>query len=1020
MANNLIAQIANEFVSGNTQDVVDIITFLEAPWGLGINLYPVQKFILKCFSGDSIIAGDDGCPVPMREYFDKNFSSVSTYCDKSMKIDLSNITGSFYTGEKEVFRLTTKRTKRWIEVTADHEILTPSGYKRLDQIHIGERVVITEREPFNKTVNDMSDWQAGLLGLMVGDGSCTKVSGLVVADGQDGIRQYFEDCAKKIDSEICFRTSERTGCSVVYAVRDEGWDRNSRSKVSDFLYENDLLYKTCKEKRVPKRVFGASRKAQAEFLRCLFATDGGIAVQHGKTVGITVNYTSCNKLLIDDVLFMLRRFGVRATYERLSAETNFGEQNAWQIKINSVAEIRKFFSQVGIPIDWGKRYDEAWRVINDRKRSYSHVDSLPDDLKKRAKEIRKRFVIGGSAPSSVRAQTTGKSGMRALADYTGDDEAKAIGESDICWDTVKTIECVGVKDVYDVSVPQTHNLVVGGIVAHNCAYGMELDDTPGVIPVPDIVNDRILYELSEQEFLQWLYDEGRCNTNDVVGHKFSEIVMVIGRRGSKSVLASCISTYELYKLIKRADPAEYYNLLPGSEISILNVAPTDEQSAIVYGNIVNYSMSCPYLKDRILNRTLGYMKMQSDADRKLGPKHGNIMCLTGGCSSNSLRGHAAIVCIMDEFAFFVQNGGRFSDESVYKSLTPSTSGFQGDGKKIILSSPYTKSGYFHTLYQNSFDETENTLMFKMYSCLVNPYNIASQDLKTARRRDRVSFMCEFGGEFSDTITAWIDDPEEFKKNITMKGPPSKGKPDVAYYMGIDLGFKNDGTSIVIVHKEGDKVILDYAQVWFAGQSDVWESEKSIYSGCNKYAKNPLIKMSDIVEEIKELCRWFPIKEGIFDQMTGYGLQERLHTAGFKQFEMIHFTDTKNHEVYQCVKGLYAEQLLELWDDDVLVPEMLMLEAERKSKNKVEVRALNGNGNHDDLSDAYVRAVWLCNKGMASKSNNIATGAGGHLAGSRGGSIETQASAMIKKRRMHGAHPRGLDKIGRRKPGAVRR
>jgi hypothetical protein len=552
-----------------------------------------------------------------------------------------------------------------------------------------------------------------------------------------------------------------------------------------------------------------------------------------------------------------------------------------------------------------------------------------------------------------------------------------------------------------------------------CAYGMELSDVPNQIPVPDIVNDRILYEFSEIDFLQWLYDEGRCNTNEVEGKQFSENVWVIGRRGSKSVLASCISTYELYKLIKRADPADFYNLLPGSEIAILNVAPTDEQSAIVYGNIVNYSMSCPYLKDRILNKTLGYMKMQSDADRKMGPKHGNIMCLTGGCSSNSLRGHAAIVVIMDEFAFFVQNAGRFSDEQVYKALTPSTSGFQGDGKKIILSSPYTKSGHFYNLYKNSFDEPDTTLMFRMYSCMVNPYNIASQDLKTARRRDRVSFMCEFGGEFSDTITAWIDDPEEFKKCVKLKSAPSKGKPDTVYYMGIDLGFKNDGTAIAIVHKEGDKVILDYAQVWFAGQSDVWEQERSIYKSCNKYANQPLIKMSDIVQEIKDLCRWFPIKEGIFDQMTGYGLQELLHGAGFKQFEMVHFTDTKNHEVYQCAKGLYAEQLLDMHDDPVLIPEMLMLEAERKSKNKTEVRALSGDGNHDDISDAFVRAVWLCNKGTATKPNNIATGAGSSLgAGGRRGQVETQASAMIKKRRMHGEHPRGLDKLKRRHPGSV--
>ena len=51
MANNLIAQIANEFISGSSDEVVDIISFAEAPWGLNLNLYPAQKFVLKCFYG---------------------------------------------------------------------------------------------------------------------------------------------------------------------------------------------------------------------------------------------------------------------------------------------------------------------------------------------------------------------------------------------------------------------------------------------------------------------------------------------------------------------------------------------------------------------------------------------------------------------------------------------------------------------------------------------------------------------------------------------------------------------------------------------------------------------------------------------------------------------------------------------------------------------------------------------------------------------------------------------------------
>ena len=54
--------------------------------------------------------------------------------------------------------------------------------------------------------------------------------------------------------------------------------------------------------------------------------------------------------------------------------------------------------------------------------------------------------------------------------------------------------------------------------------------------------------------------------------------------------------------------------------------------------------------------------------------------------------------------------------------------------------------------------------------------------------------------------------------------------------------------------------------------------------------------------------------------------------------MENFTDTLNSDVFQIVKRLYAEQLLVLFDHPVLIKEMLSLEAERKAKDKILVRA----------------------------------------------------------------------------------
>jgi phage terminase large subunit-like protein len=546
-------------------------------------------------------------------------------------------------------------------------------------------------------------------------------------------------------------------------------------------------------------------------------------------------------------------------------------------------------------------------------------------------------------------------------------------------------------------------------------YGLPLSKGEKTIDVPDIVNEHILYKFNEDEFLKWLYAEKRCNVEVTEGKIFQELILAIGRRGTKSTLASCISNYEMYKLLKRGDPSAFYGFPPFTVFSILNVAPTDEQSGIVFDMTQNMAMRCPYMKDRSNHQTMTYFDLQTDPDIKAhGKARSSLISLAGGCSSNALRGRNAIIVIMDEMAHFIDNNGRFSGSEVYKALTPSIASFRRDGKVILISSPYAKFGRFYDRFTESFTEPEITLSFKMYSAMVNP-TIPTEILKAARKRDRVGFMCEYGGEFSDTITAWIDDENEFKRCVVNTPAPGRGVHDVQYYYGIDLGFKNDGTSVSIVHKENDKIVLDYANVWYSGASDVWDVDDSIYKMCNKYAGLELIRMNDIVGEIKELVKWFPAKEGVFDQHNGYALAELFQTEHLPQFAMESFSEGLNSEVYQLTKRLYAEQLLTLFDHPVLVKELLTLEAEKRARDKTIVRAPGRKGAHDDISDAFCRAVWKCYNGYRERPSNLSTGSGGSLLPSQGGGkIETQASFIVKKLRQHGNHPRGLYNISSRR------
>lgn len=551
-----------------------------------------------------------------------------------------------------------------------------------------------------------------------------------------------------------------------------------------------------------------------------------------------------------------------------------------------------------------------------------------------------------------------------------------------------------------------------------CMYGLPLDTDVRNIEIPDIVNEHILYRFTEREFLRWLYAEKRCNVEETEGKIWQNLILAWGRRSGKSLLAACISNYEMYRLLRQPDPAKFYNQSPGAIISILNVAPTDDQAGELFDTAQTMAMKCPYIKDRVLHSTMTYFDLQSDVDMKMGGRpRASLVSMSGGCSSSSLRGKNAIIIIMDEMAHFIDNNGRFSGSEVYNALEPSRLTFRRDGKLICISSPYAKFGKFHELWQESFQGSEITLAFKMYSAMVNPPRCEPAILKAARKANRTKFMCEYGGEFSDTITAWIEDESEFKRCVVTKPAPNKGVHDVPYYYGIDLGFKNDGASISIVHKDTatNKIVLDYANVWYSGSSDVWELDDSIYKPCTKYAGNDLIRMSDIVIETRELAKWFPAKEGVFDQHNGYALAELFKQENMNQFEMENFSEATNSEVYQLVKRLYAEQLLELYDHPILVKEMLTLEAEKRAKDKTIVRAPVRRGAHDDISDSYCRAVWKCYNGFKERPSNISTGTGGRTLSSLSGKIETQASFIVKRMRLHGDHPRGLYNVGKRRP-----
>ena len=99
-----------------------------------------------CLSGDSLITlADSGKQIPIRELVGQSNFSVWALNEQTMKLEKALVSNAFCTGIKSVYLLKT-RLGRTIKATANHKFSTIEGWKRLDELGIGENIALPQSE----------------------------------------------------------------------------------------------------------------------------------------------------------------------------------------------------------------------------------------------------------------------------------------------------------------------------------------------------------------------------------------------------------------------------------------------------------------------------------------------------------------------------------------------------------------------------------------------------------------------------------------------------------------------------------------------------------------------------------------------------------------------------------------------------------------------------------------------------------------------------------------------------------
>jgi replicative DNA helicase len=254
--------------------------------------------------------------------------------------------------------------------------------------------------------------------------------------------------------------------------------KNGKNPLTVWLSELGLWGKGAKDKFIPTPIFTLPREQLAVFLNRLFATDGWATVTNGNG---RFGFASVSERLVRQIQHLLLRFGVIARLRARQIKYRNTRRPAWQLDIIDPNSVRTFTTEIGI---FGK--EEAVgrvREANRGKGAKTNRDLIPVEVwadLERAKgeapwaEVAERMGLPRQTNLHVGTRSLSRGRLRRFATALGSEELAQLAQSDVYWDEIVSIEPTGNKQVYDLTIPETHNFIANDLCVHNTAFALNV------------------------------------------------------------------------------------------------------------------------------------------------------------------------------------------------------------------------------------------------------------------------------------------------------------------------------------------------------------------------------------------------------------------------------------------------------------------------------------------------------------------------------------------------------------------
>ena len=483
-----------------------------------------------------VMRADTGAEVTLGELYRTGARDIPVWAlDDSLRYRPRTMTHVFPTGHREVYRIHTA-TGRTVEATANHPLLTHSGWTDVAELVPGTRIGTVRHVPAPRTTTPMDTDELILLGHLLGSGSIRTAADIEYRSASATNIAIVADAVQR-------RFGVRAGRSDDHRISALHLSPPTDSHEDPVREWRDQMLPAAADTVVPAPVFAAPKGQVAIFLRHLWAA-GGVIARHPAGGRGVVQFVTGSRRLAEDVSRLLLRFGLAAGVTPLSVADGL----VFRVLIDDPADQKVFLRRIGGIGLLARPAAEFLGALEAQPRGHSSDPAngpSNDATKELWREVRE--VLAGADLTGLEQQFATVAiderivhpemdpelvdryaedvtlpdsqalHLQRLARVFDSEEMELVATNDILWDEVTDIEYIGWQDVFDATVLGSHNFIADGVAVHN---SLEQDADMVVLIHREDAYDKDSSRLGEADLIVAKHRNGPTDTITVAfqGH----------------------------------------------------------------------------------------------------------------------------------------------------------------------------------------------------------------------------------------------------------------------------------------------------------------------------------------------------------------------------------------------------------------------------------------------------------------------------------------------------------------------